>query len=160
LKRSEAQLREELKQDGRELGTVAYPYQTLPSHGWSTAQLAASREQLEDDLRTMREQLALGNVAAVEDQVLEALHAFGVNLAQGSLSRPLLDIAILRAYVRALQAIGQRNEGNSVETPKLFMAAQSAPEAGGTVRNAAAGWEWQPNLQEGRRHQCVTLRYF
>jgi integrase len=143
LKRSEAELREIVREEGRELGTWAYPYNTLPPHGWSTAQLADSREQVEDDLRTMRDELALGNVLAVEDQVLEALHAFGINLAQESVSRPVLGIAILRAYVRALQAIGQRNDGDPVETPKVFIAARSTPETGGTLRNAAAGWERQ-----------------
>jgi hypothetical protein len=90
LKRTEAELRELLKEEGRELGAVAYPYHTLPPHGWSTAQLADSREQLEDALRTMRDELALGNVSAVEDHVLEALDAFGIDLAQDSVSRPLL----------------------------------------------------------------------
>jgi len=143
LKRTEAELRELLKKEGRELGAVAHPYHTLPPHGWSIAQLADSREQLEDALRTMRDELALGNVSAVEDHVLEALDAFGIDLAQDSVSRPLLGIAILRAYVRALQAIGQRNDGDPVETPKVHIAAQAAREAGGTLRNAAAGWERQ-----------------
>lgn len=143
MRRSEPELREILQRDGRELGAWADPYHTLPPHGWSAAQLADGREQLEHDLRTMREQLALGNVSAVQDQVLEALDAFGIDLALDSLSRPLLGIAILRAYVRALQAIGQRNDGNPVETPEALIAAKSAPEAGGTLRNAAAGWERQ-----------------
>jgi hypothetical protein len=108
LKRTEPELREILKEDGRELGAWAYPYETLPQHGWSAAQLADSREQLEDALRTMRDELALGNVSAVQDQVLEALNAFGIDLAQDSISRPPLGIAILRAHVRALQAIRQR----------------------------------------------------
>lgn len=142
-RRSEVQLREILKQDGRELGEVAHPYHSLPPHGWSAAQLADSREQLGDGLRVMQDALALGDVSAVEDHVLEALDAFGINLAHDSLSRPLLGIAILRGYVRALKAIGQRNDGNPIETPKVFITAQRVTEAGGTLRKAAAGWERQ-----------------
>jgi hypothetical protein len=95
----------------------------LPPHGWSAAQLSDSREQLEDDLRRMRDALALGNVAAVEGHVLEALDTFGINLAESSASRPLLGIAVMRAYVRALQAIGQRNEGNTSENPRTLLGA-------------------------------------
>jgi hypothetical protein len=41
LKRTEVELRELLKEEGRELGAVAYPYQTLPPHGWSWLPLIA-----------------------------------------------------------------------------------------------------------------------
>jgi hypothetical protein len=135
LRRSEAELREILKHDGRELGALAYSYQELPPHGWSGSQLANSRAELDESLPSMREALALGDVSAVQDEVLLALHAFGIDLALDSLSRPLLGIATLRAYVRALQAIGQRNDGSPVETPEVLITAKSAPEAGGTSPN-------------------------
>jgi integrase len=156
LKRVEVELREQLREDGRKLEAVAHPYETLPPHGWSTAQLAVSRAHLEEDLRFMRDALALGDVSTVDHHVLEALNAFGITLAQDSVSRPLLGIAILRAYVRALQAIGQRNDGDPVETPKVFITAPKAPEVGGTLRNAAVGWERQRarpprTVQEFRR---------
>ena len=151
LRRSETELREILKDDGRELGAVAYSYQELPLHGWSVSQLANSRAELDESLPSMREALALGDVSAVQDEVLLALHAFGIDLALDSLSRPMLGIAILRAYVRALQAIGQRNDGSPVETPEVLITAKSTPEAGGTLRNAVAGWE----SQRARPHRTV-----
>jgi hypothetical protein len=115
LKRMEAEL---LRLEGREMGPWAYPYEMLPPNGPSAAQLNESREQLVDDLREMQDALALGDVSVVRDHVVEALDVFGINLAPGSLSYPTLGIAVLRAYVRALQAIEKRNAGEPVETPK------------------------------------------
>jgi integrase len=141
LKRVEAWLHTELKKEGRELGPAAYPYETLPPHGWSAAQLQDNREQLESDLSAMRHALALGNVSAVEDHVIDALEAFGINLAAGSLSRPLLGIAVLRSYVRALQAIEKRNAGEPVETPTFTLEPSRTTASDGTLSIAAAGWE-------------------
>jgi integrase len=142
LRRMEA---EHPRLEGRPMGPWALPYETLPPLGLSPAQLRDDQEQLEDDLRCMREALALGDVSAVEDQVIDALDTFGVKLAPSSLSHPKLGIAVLRAYVRALQDIEKRNSGHPVETPALSpRASQSVPgEAGGTLREALAGWEKQ-----------------
>jgi integrase len=142
-RRAEAWLQTELEKEGRKLGPVAYPHETLPQHGWSPAQLQNNREQLEGDLNAMRHALALGDVSAVEDHVMEALDAFGIDLAPGSLSRPLLGIAVMRAYVRALQAIEQRNAGEPVDTPRFAHEPLREPLAGGTLREAQAGWERQ-----------------
>jgi hypothetical protein len=139
LKRMEIELRKELKNEGRELEAPAYRYQDLPPHGLSIEQLNDDREQLKDDLRVMQEALALGNVSAVDDHTQEALSVFGINLDAGSLSRPQLGIAVLRAYVRALQALEKRNAGLPVETP-LFTALECPKGAKG-----AAG-VWLPLL--------------
>jgi hypothetical protein len=117
LKRAEVELRRQLKQEGRELDPSFYRYEDLPPQGISIEQLNNNREQLEDALHTMRDELALANVSAVDDHVLEALYVFGINLDPGSLSRPPLGMAILRAYVRALEDIARRNEGHPVQTP-------------------------------------------
>jgi hypothetical protein len=66
---------------------------------------------------------------------------FGINLDPGSLSRPPLGMAIMRAYVRALEDIGRRNEGHAVETPKVTQGTISAPVNGGTLRDAFEGWK-------------------
>jgi hypothetical protein len=64
MKRMEA---EHLRLEGRPLsGPWAFPYETLPEHGLSVVQLAENREQLADDLKDMRECLALGDISAAE----------------------------------------------------------------------------------------------
>ena len=50
----------------------------------SAAQLADRREQLAQDLKDMREYLALGDIAAVQDQISDALDAFQIDLDRKS----------------------------------------------------------------------------
>ena len=141
LKRMGIELREQLKREGREPDPPFYRYEDLPPQGISIEQLNDNREQLKGDLQDMRDELALGNVSAVADHTLEALYVFGINLDPGSLSRPPLGMAIMRAYVRALEDIGRRNEGHPVETPKFTQGTISAPANGGTLRNSFEGWK-------------------
>src|SRR6267378_1218027 len=135
LKRMEA---EHLRLEGRPLGPWAFPYETLPEHGLSPAQLAENREQLTVDLREMRECLALGDVSAVQDHMIEAMDAFQIDLDRQSAVYPKLGIEVLRAYVRALQAIELRNAGEPVPTPAL--AATPTGMASGSLREAYEGW--------------------
>ncbi len=151
LKRLEAQVRGQFR--GEVLEPWAFPYETLPAHGLSVEQLSDNREQLADSLSTMREALALGDVSSVEDHTAEALEAFGIKLMPGSLSYPQLGIAILRAYVRSLQAIEQRNAGEPVETPKFSTVLLSDPDVGGTLRAAFEGWKKERSRPEGTVHE-------
>jgi integrase len=118
-------------------------YEDLPKYGLSAAQLTMSREHHVEDLADLRDALALSNIAAVEHHVADALDAFGINLGPNSPSYPTLGIAVLRAYVRALEDIGKRNDGHPVETPALQPATSSATEAetGATLREAFEGWK-------------------
>lgn len=140
LRRSEAEIREQLE-PGEDLPPFKFPYESQPPHGRSIVLHAHEVENLAEDLHDLRSSLALGDISAVEHHVDEALKAFGIKLAPGSLSYPLLGIAVLRAYVRALQDLEKRNAGEPIETPKLPQAALSAPAARGALREALAGWE-------------------
>ncbi len=117
LKRLEVEVRRQ-QVEGAELEPWAFPYDTLPPHGLSAAQLQYRRELDDDSLHMMRDALAMGDIG-VEEHVADALSAFGINLASSSSSDPTLGTAILNAYVRALKAIEQRNAGEPVETPKV-----------------------------------------
>lgn len=153
LKRMEVELRKELKKEGREPDPPFYRYEDLPPHGLSIEQLNNDREQLKDDLRCMQDALALGDVSAVDNHTLEALHVFGINLDPASLSRPQLGIAVMRAYVRALQAIEKRHAGEPVETPKFTHRALSTPTTSGTLRDAVGGWEKERARPAGTVHE-------
>jgi hypothetical protein len=78
----------------------AFPYESLPLHGWSPAQLAEQRQQLNEDLSAMRESLALGDTSAVQDHVDDALSAFNIDLDRQSPAYPKLGMEILRAATR------------------------------------------------------------
>jgi len=62
-------------------------------------------------------------------------------------------MAVMRAYVRALEDIGRRNEGHPVETPKVTQSAISALANGGTLRDAVDGWEKQRVRPTGTVHE-------
>ncbi len=127
--------------EGREIGSWAAPYEQLPGHGISLEQLGAIREGVADGLPDYKQAAALGDFTVIQDQIAIALDAFGLALKPDSPSWPLLGNAALRAYVRALQAIQARNEGEFVETPPLpAPAPHVAQEAGETLRTAWAGW--------------------
>lgn len=149
LKRIEVDAQREARAEGRELGPWAYPYETLPPHGISPKQLADIREQLEDDLRAMQEALALGDVSVVQDHVHDALNVFAIRLDLSSSSYSKLGIAVLRAYVRALQAIEKRNAGDPVETPVFTLAHVVL----GTLREAFEGWKKERERPDGTVHE-------
>jgi hypothetical protein len=155
LKRMEA---EHLRLEGMPLsGPWAFPYETLPEHGLSPAQLAERREQLTTDLKDMREYLALSDISAVEVQITDALHAFQIDLDRRSAAYTKLGIEVLRAYVRALQAIEQRNAGEPVPTPALLAAPNVA--ASGTLREAIEGCKKERERPEGTVHEYKVTRY-
>jgi hypothetical protein len=145
LKRMEA---EHIRLEGRPLaGPWAFPYETLPAHGLSPAQLAEDRAQLAEDLKDMRDALALGDISAVEDHIIEALDAFQIDLDRQGVAYAKLGIEVLRAYVRALQAIEQRNAGEPVPTPQLVTPLTTT--ASGTLREAFEGWKKERDRPEG-----------
>jgi integrase len=149
LKRMEA---EHIRLEGRPFsGPWAFPYENLPAQGLSPAQLAENREQLAESLKEFREALALGDISAVEDDIVDALDAFQIGLDRRSVAYPKLGIEVLRAYVRALQAIEQRNAGEPVPTPQLV----AAPTAGasGTLKEAFEGWKKERERPEGTVHE-------
>ena len=149
LKRMEA---EHIRLEGRPLsGPWAFPYETLPAYGLSPAQLAENREQLAESLKDFREALALGDISAVEDDIVDALDAFQIDLDRRSVAYPKLGIEVLRAYVRALQAIEQRNAGEPVPTPQPF--AVSITTASGTLKEAFEGWKKERERPEGTVHE-------
>ena len=121
-------------------GRSALGLPTRPApYGLSPAQLAEDREQLAEDLKDFREYLALGDISAVEEHVNDALDAFQIDLDRKSAAFSKLGMEVLRAYVRALQAIEQRNAGEPVPTPQLVAA--STTTASGTLKGSLRGLE-------------------
>lgn len=119
---------------------AAHPLHTLPEFGWSPQQLDEQRKYLASELETMREALAQGNISAVVDDVAVLLADFQIDLDIASTSYRDLGMQALKAYVRALQAIEQRNAGQPIETPKFSRGTTSALDAGGTLMAAFDGW--------------------
>lgn len=100
----------------------------------------------------MREYLALGDISAVEDHIVLALDAFQIDLDRKSTAYPKLGMEVLRAYVRALQAIQQRDAGEPVPTPALLAVPNAV--ASGTLREAFEGWK---KSARGPRALCMSM---
>ena len=148
FKRIEA---EHIRLEGGSIGPWATPYDELPPHGLTPAMLKESREELAESLKDYREALALGDISAVEDSIVEALDVFHIDLDRQGVAYPKLGIEILRAYVRALQAIEQRNAGEPVPTPQLVSPPTAA--ASGTLREAFEGWKKERDRPNGTLHE-------
>jgi integrase len=133
---------------------LPYPLERLREHGWQPEQLARQREHMAHELETMREALALGDITAVEDDVALLLAEFDIELDRKSSSYRELGTQALRAYVRGLQAIEQRNAGEPVETPAFTKSPIGAPQAvGGTLRAAFDGWKKERVRAKGTLHE-------
>jgi integrase len=148
FKRIEA---EHVRLEGGSIGPWATPYDQLPPHGLTPAMLKENREELAESLKDYREALALGDISAVEDHIVEALDVFHINLDRQGVAYPKLGIEILRAYVRALQAIEQRNAGEPLPTPQLVTPSTAA--ASGTLREAFEGWKKERERPNGTLHE-------
>ena len=113
---------------------LPHPIESVREYGWHPEQLAQQKEHLVEDLAWMQEALALGDITAVVDDVSLLLSDFQISLDRKSASYRELATLALQTYVRALQAIGKRNTGEVVETPK---AEPRSPERFGCRRYAS-----------------------
>jgi hypothetical protein len=105
-------------------------------------------------LRAAKEALTRGEVSFVSEQVSELLATFRVNLDPSSRAYRQLGLVVLKRYVRALQAISQRNQGEVVDTPRAVEPTHCEPATGGTISAALAGWRRQ------KQTTAMTLREF
>jgi integrase len=140
-----ATIEAQLHREGVEF-TPHTPLASLPEYGWSPEMLEEQKGNLVHEMQVMQAALARGDISAVMDDVNFLLSDFQIDLDRASPSYHELGTQALMAYVRALQAIEKRNAGQPIETPKFTRGLTSAPdvpEAGGTLREALAGWERQ-----------------
>ena len=66
---------------------------------------------------------------------------FRINLDPNSASYRELGLAILRAYVKSIEAVAQRDSGEVVETPELVDPEQPSCSESATLRAAHEGWK-------------------
>jgi hypothetical protein len=91
----------------------------IPEFGLSQGQIADANVTIKEVLQEAEAALAQGNIGHIEFQIAQVLAAFQINLSHKSSAYRELGLALLRAEVRALRAIQQRQAGEPVETPPL-----------------------------------------
>ena len=99
--------------------------------------------------RTVREAeaaLSKGDISHIDIQLEHLLETFQINLDKKSASYRELGLEALRAEVRALRAIRQRDAGEPIETPPL-PALNTTPAGDGstTLSSAFEGWKGARN---------------
>jgi integrase len=93
-------------------------------------------------LPAVKEALARGNIEFIRYELNELLQVFRINLDPNCLDYRKLALAVMRAEVRALEAIRARHRGEPVESPKLIEPGGGicAPLSGCGLRAAYDGW--------------------
>jgi hypothetical protein len=113
----------------------------IPEFGLSQGQIADANVTIKEVLQEAEAALAQGNIRHIEFQIAQVLAAFQINLSHKSSAYRELGLALLRAEVRALRAIQQRQAGEPVETPPLPAMDLTQPDSGETLRAAFEGWK-------------------
>ena len=127
---------------------LPYPIESVPEFGVTPERLADSRLQNADALTFARELLAMGDINAIEDQIGMLLDKFQIDLDRKSPSYREFGTAVLRAYVRACEAISKRDAGEPIPTPHVLLNVNS-----GTVQDAFEGWKKERERPDGTVHE-------
>jgi hypothetical protein len=84
---------------------------------------------------------ARGDFSFFRWEIDELLKVFRIHLDPNSASYRELGLAILRAYVKSVEAIAQRDSGEAVETPELVGPEQPSCSQSATLSAAHGGWK-------------------
>jgi integrase len=153
---------EQLFQDvARQLSEAGIDYETPyqvgvapPKFGLSDREMHRRAETLDWTLPAAQEALARADISHMQWEVDELLKVFRINLDRSSSAYRGLGMAVLKAYVRSLQAIRRRDRGEPVETPKIPDADDRTTAQGESLRAAYVGWK------KSRSPSPTTLREF
>ncbi len=110
----------EIEAEERKLEPDAGPWiEPIPEFGLSGGQRFDRADNMPRIVRQAEAALSKGDIAHVGFQLNELLEAFQINLDRKSAAYRELGLDILRAEVRALRALQQRDAGEPIETPAL-----------------------------------------
>ena len=89
----------------------------------------------------MTDALARGDTTVIQEELDELLDAYQINLDPKCEAYRRLGMAVLSAHVKALRAIERRNGGEPIDTPQIPEVLGASEAAGGSLRDAFAGWD-------------------
>jgi integrase len=100
--------------------TMPFPLDDKPpAYGLSNRQLAKRAEHLTEWLPIMRSALSRGDLSMISETMAELLDRAQLNVDPNSAGYRKLGLAVLRADVRALEALERRANGEPIETPAI-----------------------------------------
>lgn len=111
-------------------------------------------DALGDIVQECRQQFASGDVSFAEQRAQSALVAFDITLDQSCTAYQSLCIESAKAFLKALDDIGNRYEGVIIETPRLpDSRVLGGHGEGGTLKEAFEGWKKERDRPEGTVHE-------
>jgi integrase len=122
-----------------------------PAYGMSDREVAKRETDLAFMLPIMQAALSRGDVGKISEYMLELLDRFHVNLDHNGSAYRKLGMAVLRAEVRALEALERRSRGEPVDTPTTahLEPGVERPSTGNTLNDAFVGWKKQRERSPG-----------
>jgi integrase len=120
----------------------------LPEAGLSAREVYKRAEQLSWELPVVADALARGNTAIIREELDALLDTYQINLDPKCDAYRRLAMAVLSAHVKALRGIERRNGGEPVDTPPIPEVLGEPGAAGGSLRDAFAGWDKERSRPE------------
>jgi hypothetical protein len=121
--------------------TTAYQVADPPKFGLSDREMRKRAETVAWTLPPARRALARGDFSFLRWEIDELLKVFRINLDPNSASYRELGLAMLRAYVKSIEAIARRDSGEVVETPELVDPERPSHSESATLSAAHEGWK-------------------
>jgi integrase len=112
-----------------------------PTLGLSDREMRRRAETTAWTLEPAKQALARDDFSFLGREIDKLLKVFRINLDPKSTSYRELGSAMLRAYVKSIEAIAQRDKGEVVETPELVEPLQPSPSVSATLSAAYKGWK-------------------
>ncbi len=92
-------------------------------------------------LPAAKEALARGNVNFIRYELNALLQVFQINLDPACADYRKVALAVIKAFVRALEDVGARHRGEAIDSPKLIEPSSKTPASGCSLRAAYEGWD-------------------
>jgi integrase len=108
--------------------------------GLSDRMMHKIEEDISIVLPAAKEALARGNVNFIRYELNSLLQIFRINLDPACVDYRKVALAVIKAFVRALEDVGARHRGDAIDSPSLIEPNSSAPVSSCSLRAAYDGW--------------------
>jgi integrase len=115
--------------------------------GLSDRMMHKIEEDVSIVLPAAKEALARGNVNFIRYELNELLQVFRINLDPACADYRKVALAVIKAFVRALEDVLARHRGAPIDSPKLIEPSSKVPVSSCSLRAAYDGW----NKMEARK---------
>ena len=126
----------------------------VPAFGLSDREMTKIDNTLEVVLPAAQQALARGDIGFLKWEIDELLKLFRINLDTHCASYRELGLAVLKAFVRALQDVARRQMGEPVNTPTVPEPFAGSNIPSESLRAALEGWK------KAKRRSHTVLREF